>query len=147
MANHAESAKAFGEFECPEQEDRTKLTRDWSCDQIENYNNLSINFTINNYIVNILQLMFFSYLFLELFIKTCREKGSLGRLPLLICSLIIANGIFALLRTSGSFKKYKALLVNSFLSEITYYLAVLLFGIKYYEVALLMEQLLKFEED
>ena len=98
-------------------------------------------------------LLCFTLLFFKLAIQHCRKKGSIGLLPIIVCFLIIINGIFAMVRTAALFPNfnvtdnYNFVAVAYFLEEISFYLALWLFGTKYFEVALDMERLLGRKND
>ena len=56
------------------------------------------------------------------------------------------NGIFSMLRTAALFPglldNYNLVTISYFFEETSFYIALWLFGLKYYEVALEMESLL-----
>lgn len=86
-------------------------------------------------------------------IKSYKKTGSIGQLPIFVCFLVIISGVAAVASTylscsAGKWAdSYTSELVLNFFCQVCFYLALLLFGVKYYEVSLLMEQLLDIEDE
>lgn len=90
----------------------------------------------------------FSLLLIVLVVQHYRGVGRIGRLPILIASITIVNGVSAILRTWALFpifgftQRYEVFSTFYLLEDVSFYLAIWLFGMKYYEVSLDLERIL-----
>ena len=79
-------------------------------------------------------------------LQLCKGSGNIGRLPILISSMAIINGVSSIFRTWALFpvfgfeQNYDLFFASYFIEDVSFYLAIFLFGAMYYEVSMDIER-------
>lgn len=123
-----------------------------TCDEYISMNTWKNVWAISSYALKGIQIIQFTYLFCVLLMNSIKKKGSIGCLPIIVCFAAISNAVFEVNHTylinqdNGFFEQNKATTTFTFIYANSCYLALLLFGSKYFEVSLLVGKMLVIED-
>ena len=129
--------------------DVSHVSRHWNCSDWYEYEDIMKIFVIDCFAICTIQVVVFSWLLIRLMLLECRRSSSIGKLPIVISTLTIINGICNMIRTWSMFPAfgtttlYKIYATFYFFEDVSFYLAVFLFGAMYYEVSLDIERMMK----
>lgn len=129
---------------CKSPQPQLDIMVDWTCDQLNEFNALIRAYSIEGYILKSIQMAIFAAMILLLIVQRCNGKKRIGALPIFIAVLGLMNSVFAIVRIKVLYPFYashKAYIVIFTLENIGYFGTTWLFGVRYYETALDIEQI------